>query len=399
MTIELALPTPLPEDVRDTLRRHLYWVAPHIAGVTVLDRREGSCLVVDYRGTRPTEEVAAALRAALAEIVDGAHGFQPRVVAEHTARHGSPSPSEDPFAELVARRWICEEAPGSFTYRGLVAQLFEALDRAFRRRLEPFLPSDVILPALVSPTTLLRSGSLTAAPHTAHFVFHIDEDLRAPARFAGECVRQDRLDLGTMPGTANSPEAVLSTAACQPFYRTLADQVLSSSVTVTGRTSCFRYESGATESLRRLREFTVREMVVVGTAEEVATVHARLLRCLADLLTEMEIDGRLMTAADPFFVDTFSRMRRYQLAMEVKHELVGTLPFDGSELAVASVNHHGEHFGRAWRIRTDDGGWASSCCLGLGLDRWVYAVFSQHGTDPARWPLRLRALVGDVDAA
>jgi seryl-tRNA synthetase len=74
--------------------------------------------------------------------------------------------------------------------------------------------------------------------------------------------------------------------------------------------------------------------------------------------------------------------------MEVKHEIEATLPYDGSGLAVGSVNLHGEHFGRAWRIRSGDG-WAHSCCMGLGIDRWCLALFAQHGTEIADWPQEL----------
>ncbi|GAA1973065.1 hypothetical protein [Kitasatospora viridis] len=400
-TIELPLPRDVPADVRQALRRHLYWVAPQIAEVALVERADGPCLVVDYRGPRPLAAIERDLGRAVAGILAGTTAFTAREVARHSAGPLRSAPAADPFPDLVSRRWVLPEAPGVFGYAGLVAGLLEGLDGFLRRRLGRFRPAAVLLPSLTSPGTLLRTGALPEAAHTAHFVFHLDESLSTTSRFAAECIPDgaDALDLRALPGTSAAPDAVLAPAACQPFYRTLSDQVLREPVVVTGRASCYRYESGATETLRRLTEYRVRELIVVGSAAQVAAIRAELLEFTIGLLAELSLDGRLVTASDPFFVDAFARMRSYQLAMEVKHELLLSLPFDGSEVAGCSVNHHGEHFGRAWNIRTADGNPAQSCCLGFGLERWAYAVLAQYGTDPAAWPDELRRISDGSSAA
>ena len=63
-----------------------------------------------------------------------------------------------------------------------------------------------------------------------------------------------------------------------------------------------------------------------------------------------------------------------------KHELV----FDG-HLAVASVNNHHDFFGSEFGI-TRDGRPASTGCLAFGIERWLHAVTTRHGDDPAQWP-------------
>jgi hypothetical protein len=32
-------------------------------------------------------------------------------------------------------------------------------------------------------------------------------------------------------------------------------------------------------------------------------------------------------------------------------------------------------------------------CVGLGIERWVLATFTQHGFDPDRWPEAVRAKI------
>jgi seryl-tRNA synthetase len=147
--------------------------------------------------------------------------------------------------------------------------------------------------------------------------------------------------------------------------------------------------------MRRCREFGVREVVCVGTQGDVARFRSSLLDLAAALLDDLCLGGRIATACDPFFTDAYAGGRGYQLSFAVKHEIQAAIPHDGSALAVGSVNLHGDHFGTTWAIGTP-GGTAHSCCLGLGLDRWCYALVAQHGADLAAWPRRLRDALGAV---
>lgn len=111
------------------------------------------------------------------------------------------------------------------------------------------------------------------------------------------------------------------------------------------------------------------------------------------MVEHLRIQATMITASDPFFIDTYGHQSFYQRAFQVKHEIQAVLPFDGSTLAIGSVNYHQQHFGRTWRIRMPDGSAAFSCCMGFGIDRWCYAIFAQYGLDPAQWPQPLRDLV------
>jgi seryl-tRNA synthetase len=84
----------------------------------------------------------------------------------------------------------------------------------------------------------------------------------------------------------------------------------------------------------------------------------------------------------------------WQRAQEVKNEII--LPInpgpDGEprEIACGSINLHGRFFGDRFAIGADGGEVAATSCVGLGIERWVLAAFSQHGFDPERWPLAVR---------
>jgi seryl-tRNA synthetase len=66
---------------------------------------------------------------------------------------------------------------------------------------------------------------------------------------------------------------------------------------------------------------------------------------------------------------------------------------DEGPTAVCSFNWHEEHFGKIFEIRTPDGAFASTACLGFGMERVCMALFSTHGFDPTTWPRAVRELL------
>jgi seryl-tRNA synthetase len=63
------------------------------------------------------------------------------------------------------------------------------------------------------------------------------------------------------------------------------------------------------------------------------------------------------------------------------------------QLACGSVNLHGHFFGERFNIRDGAGKFVQTGCVGLGIERWVLAAFTQHGFDPMRWPKPVREII------
>jgi seryl-tRNA synthetase len=80
----------------------------------------------------------------------------------------------------------------------------------------------------------------------------------------------------------------------------------------------------------------------------------------------------------------------------VKNEIkIPVLGNDGKEklLACGSINLHGNFFGARFGFNDGAGQPAQTGCVGLGIERWVLAAFTQHGFDPARWPKDVRDII------
>jgi seryl-tRNA synthetase len=187
----------------------------------------------------------------------------------------------------------------------------------------------------------------------------------------------------------------MSPTVCCSIFSALSDTGLSSAsdaVKVTARQSCFRHEGRSTSGLQRLREFHMRELVVLGNAGTVRNYSRWMQQEMCSLLENLQLDGRIESATDPFFFNNSVEKRLFQTSFDLKKEMRLHADAPDGTIAAASVNIHQDHFGRSMNIRCESEP-AVSCCAGFGIDRLCYALYSQHGTDMQHWDSSLTAFI------
>jgi seryl-tRNA synthetase len=187
----------------------------------------------------------------------------------------------------------------------------------------------------------------------------------------------------------------LSPAVCYHAYPEWQGRIVGSDaaiLTACGR--CYRFEDGNHVPLERLWDFTMREIIVLGSREQVENVRQSLMRQVSDLTTTLDLDGRIEPASDPFYTAGDEGRRLMQQAGALKSELLLTVNGDGRAIAAASFNHHHDFFGTRFDISLAAGGPAHSGCAAFGLERWVLAVLAQYGVDERTWPAAARTWLG-----
>jgi seryl-tRNA synthetase len=245
---------------------------------------------------------------------------------------------------------------------------------------------------LISGEVLDRCRYLRNFPASLTLVTHLREDLAILQRFASQVRWEgDRLDVA--PEAPSPFSVLLAPSVCFHWYAWLAGEKLTHPRTITALGKCFRYESTTLSGLERLWDFSMRELVFVGEAEQVGNWRSAILEAARHLLEELGLDFEIATATDPFFVDSYVSQAAFQRGFELKYELLCTLPYRNKQLAVGSINYHQDFFGRSFGIDVR-GSPAHTGCIGFGLERLALAVLSQHGTEPAGWPYNLRRLCG-----
>ena len=176
------------------------------------------------------------------------------------------------------------------------------------------------------------------------------------------------------PGDLAPGDHLLPSAACYSVYLHLGGRTLERSARVTTVATCFRNEAEL-QGLARLRAFTMREIVCVGTAED-TSAHLDAFRArIAAFAASLDLPLEVQVATDPFYAGQEAR-RQLQLLAPVKHEFVAR-----GGVAIASLNRHRNFFGERCAIRTADGGAAFSSCVAFGLERWLHALLDRFGDE------------------
>ncbi len=269
---------------------------------------------------------------------------------------------------------------GQSTLTGDLLFLFQRLDELFKSWAQDCGATEYKFPAFIAAKDLARLDYFRSFPHLVTFPIVLDD---APEKLA-EFVKGDPMDTNGsihLGDTAPIQEA-LTPAACYHFYALFQGQGLQAPLFLTTLATCFRRETHYLP-LQRQWNFSMREIVCLGTAEEVKTFLQKYREKLEIFFGEIGLPIEWETATDPFFNPKSNPKYLLQKLDPVKHEMIF------NSLAIGSINFHRNYFGEAFQIERA-GEDAYSGCVAFGLERWIFALLNRYGKNPADWPLPLR---------
>jgi seryl-tRNA synthetase len=236
---------------------------------------------------------------------------------------------------------------------------------------------EFLFPPFVPARELAKLDYFRSFPHLVTFPVALDADKENLQRFIEGEPTDSR---GEVRLTLQSPiREALTPAACYHFYIQFQGETLSEPRYVTTRANCFRREAHYSP-LQRQWSFSMREIVCIGTANEVKDFLEHYRDRVTRFFERIKLSIEWKEATDPFFNPSRNPKYLLQKLDPVKTEMV----FE-NHLAVGSINFHRNYFGEAFQI-SREGKEAYSGCVAFGLERWVYAFLSRYGTDEAEWP-------------
>jgi len=303
----------------------------------------------------------------------------------------SPNADRPEFRHQGEIRGVRQLGPGQVALEGLPLRLFRYFDRVFEDFGRTWDANPVQTPTLIPSRTLAKCDYFRSFPNNVTFACHMLEEPDRVTDFRARHEHRDDLDHQSLEDMA-TPEACLSPAVCYHIYSMNQGLVIpAKGLTFGASGKCFRYESSGMSGLRRLWDFTMREIVFLGSREGVLRDRERSIGMMSRFLEDHRLAGEIRTASDPFFVAPDAVAKTYfQLSSETKYEISLMLP-DEARLAVGSHNYHTDFFGRAFDSEVENAGPMHSACVAFGLERWVYAFLMQHGDDPSSWPEPVRS--------
>jgi seryl-tRNA synthetase len=260
-----------------------------------------------------------------------------------------------------------------------------ALDRLLSDRAAQRGAERLRFPPVLPREQLETSEYLGSFPHLAGSVFEFAGDERdAVTQGERAAAHEDWSEFQRMSDLALLP------AACYPVYPAIAKRgrLPAGGVFVdAGGAWVFRREPS--DDPARRQAFHQHELVRIGEPEVVIEWRDEWSQFGLELLRGLGLDASLEGASDPFFGRGGRMLAASQRQQALKLELL--VPMNGGgPVAMASFNHHQEHFASKFGIELADGAMAHTACLGFGHERIVLGLLHDHGLDPASWPASVR---------
>ncbi len=359
------------------------------------------------RGPADPAELARKLRFVAANDVLRQRPVEPKVIWRGPPR----GEARDVFPELLGRGIARQAGEGQIAVGEPVLSLMDHLDSRFRDlSLAEFGAVEYRYPTVIPASVLSRCGYFLSFPQLVMFVARLHGDLDVYRRFVDDLAGGRGLG-EVLRSRGSHVDYCLPPTMCFHTYHQLADRALPAvSAVITSRGKSFRFESRYQRSLERLWDFTIREIVFLGSRQFVLDSRSRLMDRTFELAAELGLGGHCEVASDPFFVNADTAERAWsQQFLELKYEL--RLPLEAKrDVAVCSFNFHERFFAESFAITApagdkaggeagrETGGEAAgeavyTGCAGYGLERFAYAFLCQHGLDPRGWPQEVRRAV------
>jgi seryl-tRNA synthetase len=182
-------------------------------------------------------------------------------------------------------------------------------------------------------------------------------------------------------------DVTLCSAACHPLYPLCAGVLPAGGRRYDVYGYCFRHEPSLDPA--RMQAFRQREYVYLGDPQGAQAHRDLWVERAAQLLTDLGLEVEAVVANDPFFGRAGRLLASSQRSDVLKMEIVTRIA-SMTPTAVVSCNCHLDHFGLPFGIQAADGTTAHTACVGFGVERITLALLRTHGTDPTRWPARVR---------
>lgn len=304
----------------------------------------------------------------------------------------------DVFADLVARGQATQLGPGQVAVGEPLLSLMDHLDDWLREIIRTRLGGvEYRYPTVIPTSTLQRCGYFESFPQFLMFVTRLHGDVDTYHRFLQTYGESGRALDAAVLADCDDVDLCLPPTMCFHTFSQFTGAQLGGEENrvVTARGKSFRFESRYAATMERLWDFTIREIVFLGSREFVLQSRQAVIDALHELVTALALTATCEVANDPFFTEDTAGKIVSQRLLELKYELRLALP-DGRSLAAGSFNFHDDFFSSRFEIGRGEDQLALSGCVGIGLERFAYAFVCQHGLDPSTWPPAVRDALGSV---
>lgn len=380
-TFSFALPDGASQDLRD-------YVCEQLTRSFTVEN-----LQVDENGKLLSGSIAddideAVLQQCFDTFVTVGEKIQKNVLYEHNPKINY---AEDPQIHLQSTKQVVSHGQGLFSFQGEFAELMQAFDRMLGGIAKEFGAFEQDHPSVWPIDLYHKIDYFAEYPHHAMLMTSVKDRYQIRTDFAAKYGKKNKFDcIALSEHELEDVRFGAPNACCDCCYYSLSGTQMDTDKMYTTRNKVVRNENSNRSGLDRLRSFTQRDIVAIGTAAHVKQKREQIIQAVIKLLETFDLAATLETAHDPFFGNDTAIKNIFQYMSNAKLEILARINFNQTYIAVGSINWHMDFFGKAFDFKDVQGDTAHSGCLGFGFERFIYALYCQFGVDTKKWPLGVR---------
>ncbi|MDK8180291.1 hypothetical protein [Paenibacillus sp. UMB4589-SE434] len=382
----ILLDEPLSLKHAEELEKRIYFISANInqfklvKGESTINGVEVSLLP----GTDPIE-----IKTKLITVIDNEIALQkvlpPRVIWK-SDKHDT-TYQDDLFDKLLEKEMVYEMGEGQVCFGEKLIFLMDTLDRMIKEMtISNFGAIEYRYPTLISTKALEKCGYFKSFPHFLMFVTRLHNDIDTYRDFLEDYTSHNGVGSYLLSSCQNVDYCLPPTMCYHTYHQFQNTQhAESQNRVITSIGKSFRYESKYHRTLERLWDFSIREIVFMGSKDFVLDSRQKFMEASFALFQKLGLEGHCEVASDPFFCSEDTAAKIFNQRMqELKYELRLKVA-DDRTIAAASFNFHDHFFGEQFNIKRGESEWMSTGCVGFGIERLAYAFISQHGMDEEKW--------------
>ncbi len=370
----------------EELEKRLFFISADISGFKLIkqDEKISGIEVSLIPGADPLEIEDKIKRVIENEIILQKI-LPPRIIWESNQKHDNYQ--GDLFDQLLERDMVYEMGEGLVCFGDQLIKLMDTLDDIIRdMTISDFGAKEYRYPTLIPTKALEKCGYFNSFPHMLMFVTRLHNDIDMYEEFLENYKENQGIGSYIFPLCKNV-DYCLPPTMCYHTYHQLQNTKFSEehNQIITSKGKSFRYESKYHRTLERLWDFTIREIVFMGSKDFVLESRQRYMKTSFELIESLGLEGHAEVASDPFFcnADTAAKILNQRM-QELKYELRLNIASDKT-IAAASFNFHDTFFGDRFNIKRGETEVLKTGCVGFGIERLAYVFLSQHGLDETKW--------------
>lgn len=306
--------------------------------------------------------------------------------------------SGDPMPHLLESKDVKVIARGIFMFQGVFLSIFESLNNHLKTiAVNKYDAIEQEYPTIWPVDLFKKLNYFKEFPQQTILTTTVKDNYSDRNDFVNKYNNTNDYDKVKITDHLDDCHYGLEPSVCNTCYYALSNEKNHKNTVYTTYNKVFRNESSKTDSLDRLMNFSVRDIMFVGDEEFVLATRQKLIDELIGLIKYLKIDCKIESANDPFFSNDIAR-KLFQYSFGLKYELLAFIPHTNTRIAIGSINLHLDTFGEAFDIQSTDGKRISSGCIGIGFERIVYVLYCQYGYDVATWPVDLKEKLMSIGA-